>query len=146
MLIKNDEKFVYEDYLIKFSMPIITPVMLIQGDTATGKTYLLKRLKLAQKNFSVVSDEISCNYDLSKFYVVLTKDELESVYKYTNSIIFIDRFDIFADKRLIDFINTGTNIFVLMYRNTVFGIPVTVNSYLDLWCKEEGNKFIFEAI
>lgn len=108
-------KFHTSDTIIEITFDSI--ISLIVGDSGTGKTYIAKYIK----NYSqteTLKEYVKCNWDLNKLYVCLNKNDIEDIYSKEGHIIIIDRFDMYANDKLIDFINTCKNMFVIMYRGS----------------------------
>lgn len=107
-------------------IPINAKVSIIRGDSATGKTKLIKYLS----NIIMAKEVERCNYDISKIKVIRDMAEYQLFVDgktVVNNIIFIDKFDMTNFEESIPFIMTSENFFILCaHRN----IPKCG------WCKE----------
>lgn len=107
-------------------IPINAKVSIIRGDSATGKTKMIRYLS----DIIMAKEVEQCNYELSNIKVI--RDMLE--YKLfvegkavTNNVIFIDKFDMTNFEESIPFIESSENYFILCaHRN----VPKCG------WCKE----------
>ncbi|MBR1455090.1 MAG: hypothetical protein IJ593_10690 [Lachnospiraceae bacterium] len=119
----------FSDAAITVTLQLDGGITIITGDSATGKTFFLNRLKMAIKERSL-REFVKTNYDLDKTYVCLDRDSIDKMYNREKNLIFIDRFDTIAlddktykvNRQLIDFINDSDNIFVIMTRGSIEGI------------------------
>lgn len=116
----------------------------IEGDSSTGKTYILKKIYGLIKE-PVLREEYSYNFNTEKVYVCLNEADLTYIYNIVNSIIFIDRFDFFLSDKLLNFVNNSNNIFVLISRIYDIDIKCSQN---DIWYIEsykKNNKLYLES-
>lgn len=110
----------------EIKIPINAKVSLIRGNSATGKTKMIKFIAdiLAAKEIA------ECNIDIEDIKVVrdtLEFDLLKASKEFTNKVIFIDKFDMTDFNESIPFIEASNNFFIICaHRN----LPKCG------WCKE----------
>lgn len=107
--------FIFKNQYVDILFPIRTNITVINGDSGSGKTYMFRYLQLAKKNAELGLD-MYCNFDWGKVQIVLNEESLNLIYGLEHSIIFIDRFDILENEKLLSFIANSPNIFVLCAR------------------------------
>lgn len=110
----------------EIKIPINAKVSIIRGDSATGKTKMIKYL-----SDIITANEIEeCNYNISDIKVLRDIPEYKLFINSKtskNNIIFIDKFDMTDFKESIPFIEESENFFVICaHRN----LPRCG------WCKE----------
>lgn len=134
--LKNEE--------ISIKLILNSRVTFIEGDSSTGKTYIFKKIYGIIKE-PVLKSEYRYNFNPDKVYVCLNEVDLTYIYNKVNCIIFIDRFDFFLSDKLLNFVNTSNNIFVLSSR--IYDIDITC-SQNDIWyidSYKKGNKLYLES-
>ena len=138
----------FETDTLKFSIPIYGTLMLVRGDSGTGKTFICNAIKRAKAD-KFIQKRVRTTFPLDKTFVVTNKIELESVLTLKDSLIFIDRFDMNIDDsnkdRVINFINSGLNMVILMYRKKIGGLYVSQTSYVSIYKEKSGNKLFLNC-
>ena len=146
----NEFKLKYKKIIIDVQLPCGRNIVI--GDSATGKSYMISVIR-AIKADPVNMHNAKCNIDLNRVAVCSTREEIESLYKLSNHLIFIDRLDIIAvdpltkkiNERFIKFINNSNNIFVLMDRGTIGGIITTREGILKLTYSVNGDNIVLKS-
>lgn len=122
-------------------IPINNKVTILTGDSATGKTKLIKFIKLLMSDSAEIRyasiDDI-CN----KVIVCESKDDVLKVIdrKVNNKIIIIDRFDsISSNKNIIKFIDESSNIFIVAAHKEFDKCGYSTDSMLGL--KHDGINY-----
>lgn len=122
-------------------IPINNKVTILTGDSATGKTKLIKFIKL------LMSDSAEIRYAsidgiCDKVIVCESKDDVLKVIdrKVNNKIIIIDRFDLISsDKNIIKFIDESSNIFIVAAHKEFDQCGYSTDSMLGL--KHDGINY-----
>lgn len=122
-------------------IPINNKVTILTGDSATGKTKLIRFIKL------LLSDKAEIQYtsidDIgSKVVVCESKKEVMEVIanRTTDKIIIIDRFDIMSDDdKIVNFIEESSNIFIVAAHKAFKQCGYSTNSMLGL--KHDGINY-----
>lgn len=136
--------FKLESEEISIKLILNSRITFIEGDSSTGKTYILKKISGIIKE-PVLKAEYNYNFNTEKVYVCLNGADLTYMYNIVNSIIFIDRFDFFLSDKLLNFVNNSNNIFVLISRIYDIDIKCSQN---DIWYIEsykKNNKLYLES-
>lgn len=123
-------------------IPLNNKVTILTGDSATGKTKLIRFIKL------LLSDETEIQYTsvddiCNKVVVCESKKEVMEVIdnKTKNKIIIIDRFDIMSnDKEIIDFMDESSNIFIVAAHKAFKQCGYSTDSMLGL--KHDGINYV----
>ena len=98
-------------------IPIYDKITVITGDSATGKTKMMRFLK-ACKNARKNNVKIESSIDMDDILLVTDEDMLKMIIR-TNEhekIIFIDRFNNVYSEELLTFMNDSKNIFIIYNR------------------------------
>ena len=113
---------------IKYSLDIKRNITVIRGDSATGKTTLIKNLAVIQDNGNKPKMYVECDVpfrvytgtnDIEAFRLDLTKIE--------NGIVFMDEeYSIMRSKEFANIIKNSTNYFVLITRVSLDALPYSV--------------------
>lgn len=96
-------------------IPINNKVTILTGDSATGKTKLIRFIKLLLSDSAEIK-QTSIDNVCNKVIVCESKDDVLRLIdeKVCNKIIIIDRFDIMSsDKKIIEFMKESSNIFIV---------------------------------
>lgn len=127
--------FIFETDMFRFSIELCSKVMLIRGDSGTGKTYVCKTIKALKSEETPVSS-FKSSIPLDSIEVISDATEVEHMLGLTNKLIIIDRYDMIIHKysqNIIDnFIKSSNNQFILMYRGSKSDIRVTLNSFVSI--------------
>lgn len=126
----------------RVEIPLNNKVTILTGDSATGKTKLIKYIKL------LITDSNEIKYasiaDLSnKLIVCETKnDVLELIKKKVeNKIIIIDRFDLMSNnEKIIQFMKRSSNIFIVASHKEFKQCGYSTDSMLGV--KHDGVNYI----
>lgn len=121
----------YHDGEMALNIDLPAVITILKGDSATGKTYFVNRVKAMLNEKSLWTD-VKSNIKLDTIVVCNCRVDLMQVYKSKDKFIIFDRFDIYADKALLDFINTGKNIILMISRRGYKGIKVTFDDIFRL--------------
>lgn len=130
-----DTKFVIESKALeRVEIPLNNKVTILTGDSATGKTKLIKFLRL------LLSDESEIRYTsindvCNKVIICESKKEVIDVInnRETNKIIVIDRFDLMSDDdKIINFIDDSSNIFIVAAHKAFKQCGYSTDSMLGL--------------
>lgn len=137
----STRQYRFENSNIIFSIPIYERIMLIVGDSATGKSYICKQIKASKANKKTIN-QVRTNIKLENTYVISTPLELQAIQsmEVKGSLIIIDRYSIIATPESNEFVNNSDNIFILMYRGgpRVSTLEVRSTSFVTL--KQAPNK------
>ena len=132
-------EFKYNDGETDITIDINSKINIITGDSASGKSFLARRLYnvIHEKSLRQIA---KANTDFEDMYVCLDERDLTEMYNRSKSLIIIDRFDMLSkdiknnlvNSRLINFLNNSKNIFIIMARGTTEGIYCTFDSIAEL--------------
>lgn len=138
-----DTNFVIESKAgVKVEIPINNKVTILTGDSATGKTKLIRFIK------SLLSDKSEIKYttvqDICDNVIICEtiEDTLNLIDKNVeNKIIIIDRFDIMSDNiRIIKFIDESSNLFIVAAHKEFKQCGYSTDSMLGLEHNGENYK------
>lgn len=138
------DKLILKSNDIDIEILLHYPIVFIEGNSGVGKTYFLNYLN------NILNDDYAkkmtySNFDLNKTRVYLGEVP-DNIYQLSGYIIFIDRFDMFATSKLIDFVDKSNNIFILFPRgDDISGIKVISDSYLSMQSKKINDKMYLRA-
>lgn len=110
---------------LKIDFPINNAVNVITGESASGKTKLMRDLYNALQMFRVNNDSVECSVDISKVDVVNMESiqshglKIEEIYKDGGYILFIDNYDRFDNMELRKFVFRSRNIFFAVSRKVL---------------------------
>lgn len=110
---------------LKIDFPINNAVNVITGESASGKTKLMRDLYNALQMFRVNNDNVECSVDISKVDVVNMEFiqshslKIEEIYKDGGYILFIDNYDRFDNMELRKFVFRSRNIFFAVSRKVL---------------------------
>ena len=110
----------------EITIPINAKVSIIRGDSATGKTKLIKYLS----DIIAAKEVEKCNYDISNIKILRDMAEYQLFVNgnsVSNNVIFIDKFDMTDFEESIPFIISSQNFFIICAHRS---IPQCG------WCKE----------
>lgn len=132
----------YEDERIQCNLKLNEMITLVGGDSGTGKTYISKIIKsnVTEPTLRRLS---TSNIDFDKTYVCLDKTDLDGVYNRTGHLIILDRFDTYADKKLVDYIRTTPNLYIIMFRGGNYNLQVRLDALVVLKSEERNGKTYF---
>lgn len=146
---KIPSEFKYSDSETDIIIAINSKINIITGDSASGKSFLARRL------YNVVHEKslrqiAKANIDFENIYVCLDERDLAEMYNRSNSLIIIDRFDMLSkdiknnllNKKLISFINDSRNIFIIMARGATEGVYCTFDSIAELRSYKGANEVL----
>ena len=105
-------------------IPLYNRIMIITGNSASGKTKMLKMLN-ACKNVHQEVKESSINVD--DIVIITDKHQLRSIIdnNVKGKYIFIDHYSFMEnDKSIYNFIKTSNNIFVIMGHRNAKGLAI----------------------
>lgn len=126
------------DFELKLHMDYC-PNKVLKGDSGTGKTYLVNRLYAFQEEKALRKRIIETNIDLDSLILVKNQSDAEyfkmrNLDEISEQLIIFDMADLYIDRSLVDFINTGRNIvFVVTKGSGVAGyIKRTFKSNIEL--------------
>lgn len=125
--------FKYSDSEMDCKIEFNGYIVLICGDSGTGKTYICNRIYAALREESLQSF-IKSNISIKNIEVSLDGTNIENIYSKRNSVIFLDRVDMYLNRKLEQFINenNNNNLFVLMYRGRESSIRVRLTDMFKL--------------
>ena len=125
----------------KVQIPINNKVTILTGDSATGKTKLMRFIKMLMYDKSEIKyASISEVYD--KVEVCQSKDEVLSLISkgVVNKIIFIDRFDTMSNNEdIINYMDDSSNIFIVAAHKAFKQCGYSTDSMLGL--KHDGTNY-----
>ena len=136
-------KYKFETDDIVFTLEFTSHIMLIRGDSASGKTYFCNLIRNLQSN-ELTMGKAKASIPLDKTIIVSTPLELKAILTEKGKLIIIDRYDILiTDKNrkiITDFINKPDNIFIIACRSKDKGLRVNASSYVSIHREQLGNK------
>ena len=121
----SNGKFTVNYKNLKIDFPINNAVNVITGESASGKTKLMRDLYNALQMFRVNNDSVECSVDISKVDVVNMESiqshglKIEEIYKDGGYILFIDNYDRFDNMELRKFVFRSRNIFFAVSRKVL---------------------------
>ena len=133
---------IYKDKLTVIDIDIREKVTLIGGDSASGKTYFITRIKhYITETADRLVNGISCNVDADTL-VIFEGSDLKQIQNYNNKLIIIDRFDylmsICKEQDYVkDLMDSDSNTYIVMSRNIKNFKHLSFNS---LWCLQRVEK------
>ena len=122
-------------------IPIYNKVTILTGDSATGKTKLIRFLKLLLSDSAEIK-RTSIDNVCDKVIVCESKEDVLSLIdkKVYNRIIIIDRFDIMSsEKKIIEFMKESSNIFIVAAHRDFDQCGYSTDSMLGL--KHDGINY-----
>lgn len=131
-LFRNNEFYLKTKAGVEIRIPINNKVSIITGDSATGKTKMIRCLKDVLKDKSEVT---AVTINLDDVLVCMNAEEFYSVVKenITDKIIFIDRFDTVDINKIIDFLRESNNVFVICAHKEIPKCGYSIESMLGLF-------------
>lgn len=103
-------------------IPLYDKVTVLTGDSATGKTKMLGWLSACKSVSKENPNEIvETSVNLEDITIITSEEMVKSLLKgeYYHKIIFIDRFMLWANTDLIEYIYNSENIYIILgHRNT----------------------------
>lgn len=121
----SNGRFVVNYKSIKIDFPINNTVNVITGESASGKTKLMRDLQDTLRMFRVNNDFVECSVDINKVDVVDMEFiqsrslKIDEIYKDGGYILFIDNYDRFDSAELRKFVFRSRNIFFAVSRKVL---------------------------
>lgn len=121
----SNGKFTVNYKNLKIDFPINNAVNVITGESASGKTKLMRDLYNALQMFRINNDNVECSVDINKVDVVNMEFiqshglKIEEIYKDGGYILFIDNYDRFDNMELRKFVFRSRNIFFAVSRKVL---------------------------
>ena len=123
--------------LKKFSLELKERVVVIKGDSGSGKTLLVKAIKALERTkvggdlYRVIDNPLEFN-----------KDEFEYLIKnYNGKIIVIDNADTSLNKELIEVINSDDKNRYIIIGRALWDLKVTPNGVSEMVYNKENGEF-----
>lgn len=118
---------------LRVSIPIMSKNTIIEGDSGTGKTFMINKLH-AIKNSKMLRSDTKSTVDFDDIIIVRNRYEtgLVDMKNTKHKLILLDKADTYLDKHWVDFINKSKNTFIIMTRGSdaAKNIMTTQNSCL----------------
>ena len=130
---KMDLPFIYkfENANIGLEFELEAGVVLIEGDSSTGKSYICKQIEDATTNRKL-KGLIKCNFPIEKTYVVRNKSDFEKVKNKKDSLIILDRVPLYDSLELKKFVDNRQNLFIIMYRDLKYRFKAAFTEFKRL--------------
>lgn len=129
------KKYILETEDIIFTLEFTGNIMLIRGDSGSGKTYICNLIRDLQAN-EFTQSKVKASIPLSDIVVVRSKLELAGALNVSGKLVIIDRYDMLVDdsnrEEVLNFINKSRNIFILMYRGKETGFNVNTLNFVSI--------------
>ena len=133
-----------ESFNVRLKLKSIVSV--VTGDSATGKTFLIKMLE------NLIDSEaislINSNINIDDLVVCRTQRDIENLLGlhsiFTNKTIFIDRYDLLHTEDLDKFILSGKNRIVLMSHTAYEKLDLHSESLISIKYDKESRTFYSE--
>lgn len=121
----------YKDDNMQIEMTLTGSINILTGDSGTGKSYIVKKLQTQLKEKALWQFTKS-TIPMSKISICTSADDLDRIYKLQGQFIIFDRFDLYANEQLIEFINTQKNVVLLISRKGYKNIRIIRQQLLVL--------------
>ncbi len=115
----------YRD-IVSFDLELRRPITQVYGDSATGKTFLVKYIKNEKRNNKFNNENSSDLSNIFAFDDVLTVKDLSKI---KESLIVIDRCDLILTEDVIDFIVSDRSNHYLLFSRTGLPLGLSPNYY-----------------
>ena len=95
---------------LRVSIPIMSKNTIIEGDSGTGKTFMINKLH-AIKNSKMLRSDTKSTVDFDDIIIVRNRYEtgLVDMKNTKHKLILLDKADTYLDKHWVDFINKSKN-------------------------------------
>ena len=100
---------------IIFDLDLRGRIVLIDGNSGTGKTFLLNTIKNNQLNPVSLRDNLESDLSDVVTIDVFTKDRINNIKNMSNKLIIIDNADIILNQDMANFISLDKNNQYLIY-------------------------------
>lgn len=115
---------------IQFTLDLERNITVIRGDSATGKTTLIGMLRDYEEHGSQSGVSVTCDKPCRVLTSSDWEDRLRAI---ENSIVFIDEGNSFVgSKEFAELIRGTSNYYVLITRESLYQLPYSVESILEL--------------
>lgn len=123
---KNRIYFI-DKYETIFSISLHNGITIINGESASGKTLMCKRIMDIQKD----KNKIAQKYSADNIFIV-NDDNIDKLSQQRDKLIIIDRADILLSNKEINIINCDIHNRYLIFARRPLGIKVTPNHFATL--------------
>lgn len=127
---KGKYKIIVKNRRVTYTLELERNITIIRGDSATGKTSLIQSLAAYETLKEKSGVSLSCAKECHVFRTENWEDELSH---WNDSIVFADEGNAFIKSQAFaDVVRQSDNYFVLITRESLYQLPYSVNSVLEL--------------
>lgn len=125
---------VNSSYGKKFEFHLRGKVTIVNGLSATGKTYLCEYIKEVQQD---LNSDFGTEFDN---VFLLNSENKDCIYKQLKKLIIVDRAELILSNDIVNFINSDNNNKYLIFSRGLTGIRVTPNYFATI--ERDEDKYV----
>ncbi len=127
---KGKYRIVIQNSLVQFKLEVCRNIMILRGDSATGKSTLVEMVRQYSMNKASSGVNISCKKNCTVLTGIRWQNEISDIH---DSIIFLDEgFEFVSTREFSDAIKNSDNYYVIATRESLFNLPYSIKEVYGL--------------